>query len=171
MLLYTRRSRPIVDTSASSAASPGRGIGIGGRLELHGVGRCNGAGVISGIDSGGRVELHASADDGMSESASSVIAIDLVLRTSQYIVLLYDRKEEKIPKTLVLRGVVETSGTRMRSLRLSIAERLLQYHRKFGASRILDHLLLALALLPLVLVPICVSSSLCSTCARALHPR
>ena len=70
MLICTRRSRPIVDASASSAAAPGRGIGIGGGLELHGVGTCDGADVVPGVDSGGQVELYVSADDGMSESVS-----------------------------------------------------------------------------------------------------
>ena len=39
---------------ASAAAVPGRGIG--GGLEVRGVGRCNGAGVVPGFDSGRRVE-------------------------------------------------------------------------------------------------------------------
>ena len=96
MLICTRRSRPIVDASASSAAAPGRGIGIGGGVELHDVGRCDGADVVPGVDSGGQVELYVSADDGMSESVA--IAVDLVLRTSQYTALPYDRKEGKIPE-------------------------------------------------------------------------
>jgi hypothetical protein len=70
MLFRTRRSRPVVDASAS--AEPGRGIG--GGLELRGVGRCDGAGVVPGVvpgvDNGGRVELYVSAEDGMSESVS-----------------------------------------------------------------------------------------------------
>jgi hypothetical protein len=61
--------------------------------------------------------------------------------------------------------------SQMRSLRLAVAGRLLQNLRESGASRVLDHLLLALALLPLVLVLMCASSSLCSMHARALHPR
>ena len=40
----------------ASAATP-PGSGIGGELELRGVGRCDGAGVVPGIDIGGRVEL------------------------------------------------------------------------------------------------------------------
>jgi hypothetical protein len=66
MLLRTRRSRPVVDASASAAP----GSGIGGGLELRGVGRCDGAGVVPGVESGGRVELYVSADEGMSESVS-----------------------------------------------------------------------------------------------------
>ena len=57
----------------------------------------------------------------------------------------------------------------MRLLRLEIAEWLPQNLREFGASRILDHLLLALAILPLALIY--ASFSLCSTRARALHLR
>ena len=59
-------------------------------------------------------------------------------------------------------------GPQMRSLRLAIAERLPQNLRESGASRVLDHLL---ALLPLVLVLMCASSSLCSTRGRAPHSR
>jgi hypothetical protein len=59
----------------------------------------------------------------------------------------------------------------MRSLRLAIVERLLQNLRESGASPVLDHLLLALAHLPLALVLICASSSLCSMHARALYSR
>ena len=62
-------------------------------------------------------------------------------------------------------------GPQKRSLRLAIVARLLQNIRKSGASRVLDHLLLALALPPVVLVLMCASSSSCSMCARALHPR
>ena len=40
----------------ASAATP-PGSGIGGELELRGVGRCDGAGVVPGVDIGGRVEL------------------------------------------------------------------------------------------------------------------
>jgi hypothetical protein len=50
MLLRTRRSRPVVSESAI-------GRGIGGGLELRGVGSCDGAGVVPGVDDGGRVEL------------------------------------------------------------------------------------------------------------------
>ena len=57
----------------------------------------------------------------------------------------------------------------MRSLRLAIAERLLQNLREYGAARVLDHLLLALELLPLVLVLMYASPSLCSTRVRVLH--
>ena len=46
------------------------GRGIGGGLELRGVGWCDGAGVVPGVDIGGRVELYVSADDGISESVS-----------------------------------------------------------------------------------------------------
>jgi hypothetical protein len=49
-------------------AAPGRGIG--GGLELRGVGRCDGAGVVPGVESGGRVKLYMSADEDMSESVS-----------------------------------------------------------------------------------------------------
>jgi hypothetical protein len=66
MLFRTRRSRPVIDASASAA--PGRGIG--GGLERRGVGRCDDAGVVPGVDDGGRVELYVSADEGMSESVS-----------------------------------------------------------------------------------------------------
>ena len=59
----------------------------------------------------------------------------------------------------------------MRSLRLAIAERLLQNPRETGASHFLDHFLLALELLLLVFVLIRASSSLCSIGARALDPR
>ena len=62
-------------------------------------------------------------------------------------------------------------GPQKRSLRLAIVARLLQNIRKSGASRVLDHLLLALALPPVVLVLMYASSSSCSMCARALHPR
>ena len=51
MLLRTRRSRPVVDASESPT-----GRGIGGGLELRGVGRCDGAGVVPGVEDGGRVE-------------------------------------------------------------------------------------------------------------------
>ena len=47
----------------------------------------------------------------------------------------------------------ETHGTQMRSLRLAIFERLpLNLLRESGASRVLDHLLMALVLLPLALL-------------------
>ena len=59
---------PSVDASASAAAAPGSAIGSG--LELRGIGRYDGAGVVPGVDSGGRVELYASADDGISGSVS-----------------------------------------------------------------------------------------------------
>ena len=59
----------------------------------------------------------------------------------------------------------------MRSLCLAIAEQLLQNLRESGASRVLDRLLRALALLPLVLVLMSASSSLCSTHARSLRRR
>jgi hypothetical protein len=62
MLLRTRRSRPIVGASGSG--------GRGGGLELRGVGRWEGAGVVPGVESGGRVELYVSADEGISESVS-----------------------------------------------------------------------------------------------------
>ncbi len=52
MLLRTRRSRFVVNASESAT-----GRGIGGGLELRGVGRCDGAGVVPGVDDGGRVEL------------------------------------------------------------------------------------------------------------------
>ena len=161
MLLSTRRSRPIVDASASSAAAPGRGIGIGGGLELHGVGRCDGANVVPGVDSGGQVELRTTA---LPNQYRPAIAVDLVLRTSQYTVLPYDHKGDKYRR----RRGVETHGTQMRSLRFAIAERLLQNLRESGASRFLDHLLLALELLLLVLI---CASSLCSIGARDLDPR
>ena len=67
MLFRTRRSWPVINPSASDAAP---GSGIGGGLELRGVGRCDGAGVVPGVDIGGRVELYVSADDGISESVS-----------------------------------------------------------------------------------------------------
>ena len=51
MLIRTRRSRPVVDPSASAAAAPGRGID--GGPKLLGVGRYDGAGVVPGVDSGG----------------------------------------------------------------------------------------------------------------------
>jgi hypothetical protein len=60
LFFRTRRSWPVVDASASAA--PGRGIG--GGLELRGVGRCDGAGVIPDVDNGGRVELYVNADEG-----------------------------------------------------------------------------------------------------------
>ena len=49
---------------------PHPGSGIGGGLELRGVGWCDEAGVVPGVDSGGRVELNVSVDDCMSESVS-----------------------------------------------------------------------------------------------------
>lgn len=57
----------------------------------------------------------------------------------------------------------------MRTLRLAIVERLPQKLRESGASHVLDHLLLAMALLPLLLMY--ASPSLCSMHARALRPR
>ena len=57
------------------------GSGIGSRLELHSVRRCDGVGVVPGIDSGGRVELQVSEDDGISESVSIGDRFNLVLRT------------------------------------------------------------------------------------------
>ena len=68
MLFRTRRSRPIVDASASTAVVPGSGIS--GGLELRSVGKCDGAGVVLGVESGSRVELYVSADDSISESVS-----------------------------------------------------------------------------------------------------
>ena len=70
MLFCTRRSRPVIDASASAAVAPGSDIG--GGFELRGVERCDG---------GGRVELHGSADDGVSESVSIGDRFNLVLRT------------------------------------------------------------------------------------------
>ena len=82
MLFRTRRSRPVIDPSASAAAAPGSGIG--GGLELRGVGRCDGAGVVPGVDIGGRVELYVSADDGISESVSIGDRCRSCSMTSQY---------------------------------------------------------------------------------------
>jgi hypothetical protein len=64
-LLRARRSRPNVEESGSAG-----GMGIGGGLELRGVGRCDGAGVVPGVENGGRVEL-VSAEEGISESVSN----------------------------------------------------------------------------------------------------
>jgi hypothetical protein len=72
-------SRPVVDPSASVA--PGKCIG--GRLELCGVGRRDGAGDGPGVDHGGRVELYVSADEGMSESVSVGIVGGLTLWISK----------------------------------------------------------------------------------------
>jgi hypothetical protein len=58
----------------------------------------------------------------------------------------------------------------MRSLRLAVAGRLLQNPRESGASRVLDHLLLALNLSSLALVLMYTSSSLCWTQTRVLCP-
>jgi hypothetical protein len=63
ILLRTRRSRPVVDASGSEG-------GRGGELELRGVGRWEGAGVVPGVESGGRVELYVNAEEGISESVS-----------------------------------------------------------------------------------------------------
>ena len=52
MLFRTRRSRPVIDASASDRP----GSGIGGGLELRSIGRCDGVGVVPGVDSGGRVD-------------------------------------------------------------------------------------------------------------------
>ena len=57
-------------------------------------------------------------------------------------------------------------GSQIRSLHLAIVE-VLQNLRESNASCVLDRLLLALTLLPLI----CASSSLDMTLARALHPR
>ena len=51
----------------------------------------------------------------------------------------------------------------MRSSCLAIAERLRQNLRESGASRVLDHLLLALALLPVAMALMSASSSLSSS--------
>lgn len=64
-LLRMRRSRPIVGASGSAG-----GRGTGGGLELRGVGRCDGVGVVPGVERGGRVELYVRAEDGISESVS-----------------------------------------------------------------------------------------------------
>jgi hypothetical protein len=66
MLFRTHCSRPVIDGQASAA--PGRGIG--GGLDLRGVGRRDGAGVVPSVDNGGRVELKVSADEGMAESVT-----------------------------------------------------------------------------------------------------
>jgi hypothetical protein len=86
MLFRTRRSWPVINPSASDAAP---GSGIGGGLELRGVGRCDGAGVVPGMESGGRVELYVSVDDGISESVA--IVVDLVLRTESVAVSFIGR--------------------------------------------------------------------------------
>ena len=52
MLLRTRRSRPVVDASDTP-----NWRSIGGGLQLRGVGRWDGTGVVSSVDDGGRGEL------------------------------------------------------------------------------------------------------------------
>jgi hypothetical protein len=132
----TRRSRPVIDASASAA--PGRGIG--GGLERRGVGRCDDAGVVPGVDDGGRVELYVSADEGMSESVSVGdrwrSSVDQSAKD-----IHRGFAGRQIPKTFVSRGGETRVWSRMRSLRLAIAGRLLQNLRESGASRVLDHLL------------------------------
>ena len=59
----------------------------------------------------------------------------------------------------------------MRSSCLAIAERLRQNLRESGASRVLDHLLLALALLPVAMALMSASSSLSSMRAQILYHR
>ena len=68
MLFRTRRSRARYRSLGICRSRAGRGIG--GGLELRGVGWCDGAGVVPGVDIGGRVELYVSAEDGISESVS-----------------------------------------------------------------------------------------------------
>ena len=49
------RSQPVIDALVPAAVAPGSGIN--GGLELCGVERFDGAGVVPDVDSGGRVEL------------------------------------------------------------------------------------------------------------------
>jgi hypothetical protein len=65
MLLRTCSSLPVVEASASAI-----GGGMGGGLEVWGMERWEGAGVVPGVDSSARVEAYVSAEDGISESES-----------------------------------------------------------------------------------------------------
>jgi hypothetical protein len=95
VLLYrTCLSRSVVDASASAA--PG-----GGGLELRGVGRCDGAGVVLGVESGGLVELYVSADEGLPESVSVGVRCSADQSAND---IHRGFAGRQIPKTLVSRG-------------------------------------------------------------------
>jgi hypothetical protein len=100
----------------------------------------------------------------------------LALRNSQQTISTVGLQADKYRRRWCREGAEtcvwsQMRSLRMRSLRLAVVEWPLQNLRKSSASHVLDRLLLALASLPLALVPMYASSSLCSTHARALYPR
>ena len=103
-----------------------------------------------------------SADDGISESVSGGVRWRSWSgrRVSKFI---SQQKETKYRKHLC-REEEETRDCHMNSSRFAITARLRQSHRKPGASRVLDQLLLALALMY-------ASSFLYLLRARPLYPR
>jgi hypothetical protein len=126
---------------------------------------------VPGIDNGGRVELEVSTEDGhirISICRSSLAVLLCRLVSNLYYCELIGRQYRKC---WCLEGRETRGWSKMRSLRLAIDERLLSNVCESGTSRILDRLPRALALLPLPLVPIYASSSLCSMHARTLHLR
>jgi hypothetical protein len=99
----------------------------------------------------------------MSESA---IVDGLAMQTSQQTISTVGLHVEKYRRRWCQEGAETRVWSQMRSLRLAVAGWLLQNLRESGASRILDHLLLVLAL-----VLMGASSSLCSMHARVPHLR
>ena len=123
---------------------------------------------MPGVDCGGRGELHdVSADDGMFESVSGGVRWRSWSdrRVNKFI---SHQKETKYRKRLC-RGEEETLECQMYTLRLAVVARLLQNLRESDASRGPNQLLLAL--LPLALALMYVSSSLYLKRARNLCPR
>jgi hypothetical protein len=118
------------------------------------VGRCDGAGVVPGVNNGGRVELYVRADEGISEWVSVGVRWRSCSADQSANDIHRGLSGRQIPKTLVSRGgrdarvfpnAFVTSCSRWAVTSKSNL-------RESGASRVLDHLLLARALLPLTLV-------------------
>jgi hypothetical protein len=90
----------------------------------------------------------------------SVFAGGFALRTSQQTISIVGLQVDKYRRRWCGKGAETRGWSQMRSLHLAVAGRLLQNPRESGASRVLDHLLLALTLSSLTLVLMYTSSSL-----------